>query len=243
MKICVITDNKRLFTEFKRIVSEKCSEHQVEYFCSLKNTEMFSDYSSEIVGLDLKKCEKSFFASFDLFISAHCKQIFPDELVKKHRCINIHPGLNPYNRGWFPQVFSIINGLPAGVTIHEMDSQLDHGAIIYQKEVEIYSYDTAETVYSRIIDTEIELLGMHIKDLVVGNYSSIKPKDEGNINYLSDFKKLCKLDLDHIGSLRDHINLLRATTFEGYKNAYFDDDGRKIYVTLKFLYEKDEDRE
>ena len=236
MKISVITDNKRLFRAFKEIVAEKHADSQFSFFCSPKNTDLLSEFSTEMAAIDLKSCDDSFFDTFDLFISAHCKQIFPDELVDNHRCINIHPGFNPYNRGWFPQVFSIINGLPAGVTIHEMDRLLDHGFIIYQKCVEIFSYDTSETVYKRILDTEIELLREHLSDLIDGNYKSVKAEREGNINYMSDFRKLCELDMDSIGSLRDHINLLRATTYDGYKNAYFMDNGEKIYVSINLSH-------
>jgi methionyl-tRNA formyltransferase len=73
------------------------------------------------------------------------------------RCINIHPGLNPYNRGWYPQVFAINNGLPHGATIHEMDDKIDHGDIIYQKSVDIKLSDTSKTLYERVLDTEIFL--------------------------------------------------------------------------------------
>ena len=43
----------------------------------------------------------------------------------------------------FQQVFSILNKLPVGVTIHEMDEQLDHGIIIVQKEINIFSWETS----------------------------------------------------------------------------------------------------
>jgi hypothetical protein len=46
--------------------------------------------------------------SYDVIISWHCRQIFPKELIERVRCINIHPGFNPYNRGYFPHVFSDI---------------------------------------------------------------------------------------------------------------------------------------
>ncbi len=82
----------------------------------------------------LKECDNSFFDKYILFISLHCKQIFPQRLTDNYRCINIHPGYNPYNRGWFPQVFSILNKNTAGVTIHEIDQELDHGPIIYQEK-------------------------------------------------------------------------------------------------------------
>ncbi|MEL6562249.1 MAG: formyltransferase family protein, partial [Bacteroidota bacterium] len=46
--------------------------------------------------------------------------------------------------------FSLINGLPAGVTIHEIDEKLDHGNIIDQIKVEVQSTDTSYTLYQRV---------------------------------------------------------------------------------------------
>ena len=103
--------------------------------------------------------------------------MFPVDMVRNYRCINVHPGLNPYNRGWFPQTFSLVNHFPVGVTIHEMDAHLD--------------------------------------DLVKKNYVASPMQEEGNINKKEDFDRICKLDLESIGTFGEHIDLLRALTFSG----------------------------
>ena len=43
-------------------------------------------------------------------------------------CVNIHPALLPYNRGAYPNVWSIIERTPAGVTIQYIDEGVDTGA-------------------------------------------------------------------------------------------------------------------
>lgn len=198
---------------------------------------MYAD--EDIRPIQLRECGEEMFEYYDVFFSLHCKQIFPDILVKNHRCINIHPGFNPYNRGWFPQVFSIINGLPVGVTIHEMDTKLDHGPIIFQQQISINSYDTSKDVYDKILKTEMELLKEHFEELVEGTYSVSEMSEEGNINYMANFKSLCKLNMDDKGTMRDHMNLLRALTFADYKNAYYEENGERIYVTVSFDRERD----
>ena len=72
--------------------------------------------------------------------------------------------LTPHNRGWFPQVFSLINGKPCGVTIHEIDEKLDHGDIIVQKEVVAEPWDTSLDVYNKILNTEVELIEKYMLD-------------------------------------------------------------------------------
>ena len=154
------------------------------------------------------------------------------DLISKLKCINIHPGYNPYNRGWYPQVFSIIHNLPIGATIHEIDEKLDHGAIIDREIVEKYSYDTSETLYNRILTKEIELLEKNIESIIFNTYQVIIPESEGNLSLKKDFNDLLELDLDESTTVRKVIDKLRALTHGNYNNAYFIDDitGQKIYI-------------
>lgn len=169
----------------------------------------------------------------DIVFSLHCKQIFPAKLVNNITCINVHPGYNPYNRGWYPQVFSIINKLPAGVTIHLMDDDIDHGPIIYQQQIVIQDYDTSFDIYRKIISTEKDMLNVYFGNLVFGNYKTFQPEHSGNYNSITDFNNLCELDLDSTASLKEHLNLLRALSHDNFKNAYFvGSDGKKYFVKL-----------
>lgn len=171
--------------------------------------------------------------AYDLVISIHCKQLFPAELVRSVRCVNVHPGLNPFNRGWYPQVFSILNGLKAGVTIHEMDEQLDHGPIIVQQEYVIEPWDTSGSAYAALMRLERDLVLAHYPAIRAGSYRAVEPAGEGNLNLKKDFEELRLLDLEQQGSFRELLNRLRALTHDGFRNAYFlDGSGRKIYVRV-----------
>lgn len=234
-EICVITDNEYLYDEFKKIIkNEKYNIFLFDFFCS-PNSEILEEKQNTqrmINRISIKDILPSFWKKYDLIISLHCKQLFTKEMVENNRCVNIHPGYNPYNRGWYPQVFSIINKLPAGVTIHEMDSELDHGNIIFQEEIKIYEYDTSWDVYKRILQKEIKMIQDHLEELIFGNYSTIKPM-EGNINQRKDFNKMLEIDLDKVVTYREAIDFLRAMTFPRYNNAYFlDKEGNKVYVQI-----------
>jgi dTDP-4-amino-4,6-dideoxyglucose formyltransferase len=190
--------------------------------------------------LNMKAGCQALIEDFDVIISMHCTQIFPAELVTKVRCINFHPGLNPYNRGWYPQVFSILNGQPFGITIHEMDAKIDHGPIIYQEEMPIHCYETSEDVYTKVLQREIELFDDWLEKLVSRDYETTKPSHAGNYNSKRDFEELKAIDLDKPCTPRDFINLLRAMTFRPYQNAYFIDDktGLKQFVRIEIEPEK-----
>jgi dTDP-4-amino-4,6-dideoxyglucose formyltransferase len=177
--------------------------------------------------------------TYNLVMSIHCKQLFPPELINNVRCVNVHPGLNPYNRGWFPQVFSIINGLPSGVTIHEIDDDLDHGPIIVQKKYNIQSWDTSASAYKKIMMLENELVLKYYTSIREGSYSTTSPRKEGNINFKKDFDRLKLIDRTQRGTFGEFIDRLRALTHDDYKNAYFEDkSGAKVYLRISLETER-----
>jgi methionyl-tRNA formyltransferase len=239
----VLTDNEFIYYSFKKLVQqEQFSDTDFEFFFSEGNKGFTIKYTdSDFKPIDIKNRSDELLDRYQMFLSLHCKQLFPVKLVEQARCINVHPGFNPYNRGWFSQTFSIINKLPVGVTIHEMDEQVDHGSIIVQQEVEILPWNTSFDVYKKIQDLEIELLTIHLKDIIDNNYEAKVPPFEGNINFKNDFHALCKINLEKSVTFREAIDYLRAMTFAGHTNAYFyDNDGRKIFIEIKMEVENEE---
>lgn len=239
MKILVLTDNEYIFNGFLRIIEQnKYSNYLFEFFYSPNNPKSFVSQNRGIKPLSIKDNVEMIIDHYELVFSLHSKQIFPELLVRSIRCINVHPGYNPYNRGWFPQVFSIINKLPLGVTIHEMDEFLDHGPVIAQEIIDIFSWETSSDVYKRILGKEIEMLEELLPSLLDNSYKKTVITDQGNVNLKKDFKSLCKIDLEQQLSMEEAIDYLRAVSFPGYNNAYFfDKEGNKIYLELKLSKE------
>ena len=167
--------------------------------------------------IDPRLDHKHIIDTYELVLSLHCKKIFPPVLVNNVTCINIHPGYSPYNRGMFPHVFSMVNGMSAGVTIHEMDETIDLGPWIYRVEVKILDSDTSESLYKRIIDVELELLDYCLDDLIKGNYVKFEHEEKGNYNSMQDYKELCNLNRFEHG---DTLTILRALSHNGHWNAH-----------------------
>lgn len=237
--ILIVTDNSLLLNNFKLVISNlkllELGIGEFHFAFSPKNDEFRELFHGDprIVPLDIKNNVQFIVDNFDIVFSLHCKQLFPTELVNKVKCINVHPGLNPYNRGWYPQVFSIINGMPCGATIHEMDEFLDHGPVICQREVEVFSWDTSKTVYDRVLNVEIELLSLYLTDIILGKYETTS-KGQGNLNLKKDFVQLCEIDLNNVSTFRNHLNHLRALTHGEYSNAFFiDENGDKVFIKIE----------
>lgn len=188
---------------------------------------------ADVARLNITERADDVIERYDLLLSLHCKQKFPAALIERIRCVNVHPGFNPSNRGWYPQVFSIINGQPVGVTIHEIDEELDHGPIIAQQECAIEPWDSSGTVYERLIDIERQLVLEHFEAIRDGSYAATPMAAEGNLNFKKDFEQLRQLDLSEQGTFGDFLNRLRALTHDDFRNAWFvDESGRKIYVRV-----------
>ena len=243
-KILIISDNPALCKKFHQIIEKKKFNNSsfsfaISPFSSIHDFNISDEVLVQTIDLRNQDNIDNIKSNFDLVFSIHCKQIFPSDLVTNVKCINVHPGYNPINRGWYPQVFSIINKIAIGATIHEIDEKLDHGAIIARKFVEKDSFDTSESLYNKITDLEIELLEEHIESIIGGTYSTISPEEEGNLYLKKDFNNLLQLDLEEKVTVGDFIDKLRALTHGSYDNAYFIDQatGKKVFVGIRLKQE------
>lgn len=236
-RILLISDIGFQIDHFRKLFAlHNCSTFAtLAVHCSAGSETDLKNLTPKVTALNIKENVDQILNSFDLVISYHCRQLFPSEVVRKLRCINIHPGLNPYNRGWYPGVFSIANGLPAGATIHEIDEEIDNGPIIAQKQIEILPEDTSGTVYPKIIQAEYDLLKEWFMPMLSGNYKTFSPSESGNLNYKKDYYSLQQLDLTEQLTLGHAIDRLRALTHPPFQNAYYLDEktGDRIYVSVK----------
>lgn len=236
-RILIITDNPIIANRFEKEVWPLVDKDMyiLNFCCSPYSKKEDFQIESKIDEVDLKKesdVVKILF--YDLVISMHCKQLFPKFLFENIRCINVHPGYNPINRGWYPQVFAIINDLPIGATIHEINEEIDSGKIIDRELVPKFSHDTSLTLYNRIVNKEIELLKKNIQNILTNSYKTFAPESEGFLFLKSDFDNLCNINLDQKLSIRKTIDLFRALNHGDYKNAYFfDEQGKKVFVSIK----------
>ena len=72
-----------------------------------------------------------------------------------HRILNIHPSLLPSFPGLEAQEQAFAYGVKiSGCTVHFVDEELDHGAIIVQKSVPVLDSDNEHTLAARILEQE-----------------------------------------------------------------------------------------
>jgi phosphoribosylglycinamide formyltransferase-1 len=72
-----------------------------------------------------------------------------------HQILNIHPSLLPAFPGLEAQEQAFAYGVKAsGCTVHFVDEELDHGAIIVQKTVPVLDSDDEHALALRILEQE-----------------------------------------------------------------------------------------
>mgnify|MGYP003707052261 CR=1 FL=1 len=235
MKNLIISDNPTISIQIHEINEGLGISDQFDWYYSQGNNITFPSLFQGCLNLKNQSDRDFIINNHEKIFSIHSKQLFPLRLTSILKCYNLHPGYNPLNRGWYPQVFAIINKLEIGATLHRIDEQLDHGEIIARKKLYIPELSTSKEVYEMVLDLEKEIWKSNIKSLLEDNYSTIQPEELGVVRFKSDFKKLLELDLDSEGSLREHLDLLRALTHPPYNNAFVKNKaGKKFYVSINF---------
>ena len=93
----------------------------------------------------------------DLLVLAGFMRILTPGFVAHYagRIINIHPSLLPAFTGLHTHQRAIDMGCKvAGVTVHQVTAELDHGAILAQAVVPVLPGDTADALAARILTQE-----------------------------------------------------------------------------------------
>ena len=111
-------------------------------------------------------------ASFGLIVPTEVLEIFPLGII------NIHPSLLPKYRGPTPVQSTILAGeKTTGVSIIELDEEVDHGPILTQIEEKIEPNDTSETLYRRLFQKGAELLSGILPKYIAGE---LKPVEQNH---------------------------------------------------------------
>jgi len=87
------------------------------------------------------------------------------------RILNIHPSLLPSFPGLEAQQQAFAYGVKVtGCTVHFVDEELDHGAIIVQKAVPVLDSDDEHTLAARILEQEHIAYSEAIRIVLEGNF-------------------------------------------------------------------------
>ncbi|MEI8123624.1 MAG: methionyl-tRNA formyltransferase, partial [bacterium] len=180
-------------------------------------------------------------SDYNLYIVASYGKIIPKDVINlpKYKTLNIHPSLLPKYRGPSPLQTQILNDeKDIGVSIMLIDEQVDHGAIISQKKVEIPNWPIGfnllqETLAKKGSEMLVEILPKWIK----GEIKEI----EQNHDEATFTKKVEKTDGLIDLSNDSYKNYLKILAYENWPNVYFETEKseKKMRVIIKSAEYKD----
>jgi phosphoribosylglycinamide formyltransferase-1 len=159
MSIKKAVDAGEIDGEIAVVISNKADAGGLEFarengleavFVNPKDFDGREAYDRELVKiLNEKEIDLVCLAGFMRIISPYFVKAF------KNRIINIHPSLLPSFKGLDGQKQAFDYGVKfAGCTVHFVDEEMDHGAIILQSVVPVEDDDTADELSARILKEE-----------------------------------------------------------------------------------------
>lgn len=174
----------------------------------------------------------------DYIIGIHYPYIISNKIldIPKIGFLNLHPAYLPFNRGWHTPSWAILDGTPAGATLHFMSEALDRGDIIHQKKLDIHISDTANSLYQKLKQLELEVFQEVFDDMNTLKLS--RQKQDNNIGTSHKKAELFKneiaaLDLSSTYELEPLLNKLRALTTNDINEAcFFEKDGKKYRIQV-----------
>lgn len=114
--------------------------------------------------------------SVDLICLAGYMRLLSPWFVKQfpQRILNIHPSLLPAFPGLEAQQQAFAYGVKVtGCTVHFVDEELDHGAIIVQKAVPVLDSDDEHSLSARILEQEHIVYSEAINLVLAGKYKIV----------------------------------------------------------------------
>jgi len=121
-----------------------------------------------VAALKQHKVELVCLAGYMRLLSPWFVQQFP------RRILNIHPSLLPAFPGLEAQEQAFAYGVKvSGCTVHFVDEELDHGAIIVQKTVPVLDTDDEHTLAARILEQEHIAYGEGIQLVLEGKFEVV----------------------------------------------------------------------
>lgn len=157
---------------------------------------------------------------YDLFIVAAYGKIIPQNIldIPTHGVLNVHPSLLPKYRGSSPIESAILSGdTGTGVSIMELDAEMDHGPIVAQEE---YSGDVWPPKGTELTDSLAHmggaLLAECIPDWITRHHSTPQAHDKATYT-----KKITKED--GLINLSDDplVNYRKIRAYDEWPGAYF----------------------
>jgi dTDP-4-amino-4,6-dideoxyglucose formyltransferase len=168
----------------------------------------------------------------DFGVSALFGHKIPIELLStlKGELINLHPSLLPIGRGADPIPWSIIDQQKQGITIHQIDSDLDTGQILFQKEIQTNISMNSGEIYD-VCMSELFQEFICIRPQWEEKKIKTKRQDEikTKIRNSTELNNRRIINEDEMGTFGDFLRIMQAASFSDGRRPMLKDNFGKLW--------------
>ena len=145
--------------------------------------------------LDYKNIAES---KYDYLISFGYRYIISKEILNyfKEKAINFHISYLPWNKGADPNLWSILENTPKGVTIHQIEEGLDTGKVVCQKEIFFDSNETFKSTYEKLNNAIVQLFTENWANIKNNKLKKYPQKGKGSYHRSLDKNEYMDLFID-----------------------------------------------
>ena len=173
----------------------------------------------------------------DIIYSVQYHQILKQEHIEKAQqiAVNLHMAPLPEYRGSNQFSFAIIDRKNEfGVTIHQVDTRIDHGDILFQKRFPIPENCWVNDLYKLTYNASLKLFKQTLAHVIKGNYNPVPQellvgKYGTSLHLRNEMAGLKVIDLAWEKEKIERY--IRATSMPGFEPPHCVIDGRKIFLT------------
>jgi methionyl-tRNA formyltransferase len=149
----------------------------------------------------------------------------------KNRVLNLHNAKLPEYRGHNTISHEIINKEKVHTsTLHWMDEEVDRGRIVLTRDIDIFSHDTAFSLWKRSVESSVKVLVEFFShcETIVDDYTG-EPVESGGYYFSKNSIQNLKKIPDN-ASIEAIDRISRAFWFPPHEPAYFLKDNRRLYI-------------
>lgn len=177
----------------------------------------------------------------DIIYSVQHHQILKQEHINKAKqiAVNLHMAPLPEYRGSNQFSLAIIEEKKEfGTTIHQIDTRIDHGDILFQKRFPIPEHCWVNDLYQLTYNASLALFKQTLSHIVSGNYKPVpqqllEPKFGTSLHYRNEVNALKEIDLSWDKEKIDRY--IRATSMPGFEPPFCRVNGEKVFLSKQNL--------
>jgi len=175
----------------------------------------------------------------DILYSVQYHRILNQQHIAKARqiAVNLHMAPLPEYRGSNQFSFAILdNKTEFGTTIHQIDTRIDHGSILFQERFPIPGDCWVHDLYELTRSASARLFKNTLPKIVANDYDPV-PQEELVALYGTSLhfrNEMDQLKIIELGWDKERTErYIRATSMPGFEPPYCLIDGRKVYFTVE----------